>query len=92
LPPEGDRGGDEASGKDPPRRTHLHVDVEMGEQDPPRVDAACEQVEHCFAGRGHRGGADGKKQEMKRSYLAVASVERPVGQQPDQEPRLSTGW
>ena len=24
---------------------------------------------------------------MKRSYLAVASVERPVGQQPDQEPR-----
>src|SRR5262249_28556048 len=87
LPQETDGGAREAGGKNPPRRSHFHIDVEMSKQDAPRVDAAGEEIDHRFADRGHRGRAAGKKQEVKRGYLAVASVKGAVRQQPDQEAR-----
>src|SRR5262249_60099143 len=74
LPPETNGGDREAGSKNPPRRSHFHIDVEMSKQDAPRVDAAGEEIDRRFADRGHRGRAAGKKQEVQRGHLAVASV------------------
>src|SRR5262245_8012143 len=58
LPPEAGTGNGEPGGEHPPRRTYLHLEVEVSEQYEPRVDAAREEVEHCLADRGHHGGGD----------------------------------
>jgi len=55
LSPDGECGDCKAGGKHPPGRPHLRVDVEMGQQHAPRVDAAREHVDERFADRGHSG-------------------------------------
>jgi len=87
LSPQADAGHDESGGEHPPRRSHFHVEVEMREQEAPRVDAAREQVEHCFTERRRHRCASGKKHEMNGTHLAIAPVERAVRKQPDQESR-----
>jgi len=87
LSPHADACNGESGSEHPPCRAHFHVEVEVGEQKPPRVDAAREQVEHCFADRRHHRRAGGKEHEVKGSHLAVAPVKRAVRQQPNQETR-----
>ena len=72
LPPDGERGDCKAGGKHPPGRPHLRVEVEVGQQHAPRVDAAREHVDERFADRGHRGRRNGEKEKRKRGHLAVA--------------------
>jgi hypothetical protein len=72
LPPEGERGDCKSGGEHPPGRPHLRIDVEMGKQHPPRVDAAREHVDQRLSDRGEDGGGNGEKEQLQRGYLAVA--------------------